>query len=363
MNQNTYCVIMAGGLGTGFWPVSRSDYPKQFIDILGTGETLLQQTFHRFNQLVPQENILIVTNERYKNLVEEQLPEIHHSQLLLEPSRRNTAPCLAYAGYKINDINPNANIIVAPSDHIITKEQNFLNTIQEALEVTAEHQWILTLGLSPLRAETEYGYIQYVDQEPLTDNERIYKVRTFTEKPDKDMAEKFIESGDFLWNSGIFVASLNTWLEALKKYLPDMYNTFNNGIGRYNTSDEASFVRSAYTVCKNISIDYGIMEKADNTYVYSSSFGWSDLGTWDALHNSLKKDKTGNSLIGGKIKTYDTTNCIVNMPKEKLVVLQGLENFIIAEDHNALMICQREKEGMIRRFINDIKLDNGKQYI
>ncbi|MCF8331701.1 MAG: mannose-1-phosphate guanylyltransferase [Bacteroidales bacterium] len=363
MNKDTYCVIMAGGLGTRFWPISRSAYPKQFIDILGTGESLLQQTYERFAQLVPEENILVVTNEYYKQLVQDQLPDLYNNQILLEPARRNTAPCLAYASYKINDINPEANIIVTPSDHIITKESNFLNTIQEALDSSEKTDWILTLGIKPSRPETEYGYIQYDDSKSVKINNNIYKVRTFSEKPDEEMAEKFLESGDFLWNSGIFVASLNTWLNAYKKFLPDVYTTFNAGIGKYNTSSEVSFVRSAYTVCKNISIDYGIMEKADNTYVYISSFGWSDLGTWDALYNSRKTDNNGNSLVGNKIRVYDTENCIVNMPDDKLVVLQGLKDYIIAEDHNAIMICKREKESMIRRFINDIKLEEGSDYL
>lgn len=363
MNKNTYCVIMAGGLGTRFWPVSRSGYPKQFIDILGTGETLIQQTYDRFAQLVPEENILVVTNERYKHLVQRQLPDLYNSQILLEPARRNTAPCLAYACYKINDINPEANIIVAPSDHIITKENNFLNTIQEALDATEHNDWILTLGIKPSRPETEYGYIQYDDSKRDEKNKDIFKVKTFSEKPSEEMAAVFLESGDFLWNSGIFVGSLNTWLNAFKKHLPDVYGTFNSGAGKYNTSNETSFVRSAYTVCKNISIDYGIMEKADNTYVYESTFGWSDLGTWDALYHSLDKDKQGNSLVGKRIKAYDTENCLVNMPDKKLVILQGLKNYIVAEDNDALLIIERDKEAMIRRVINDIKLDHGDEYL
>ncbi len=363
MNKNTYCVIMAGGLGSRFWPLSRSAYPKQFIDILGTGETLIQQAYHRFTQLVPEENILIVTNEKYRKMVHDQLPELYKNQVLLEPARRNTAPCLAYACNKIYNINPDANIIVAPSDHIITRENNFLNTVQEALDAASENDWILTLGIKPFRPETEYGYIQFDDTHKCCEIKNIYKVKTFIEKPGKEMAAQFIESGEFLWNSGIFIASLKTWMNAYEKHLPDVFNTFSAGRDRYNTSGESSFVRSVYTVCKNISIDYGIMEKAENAYVYVSSFGWSDLGTWDALYNSLNKDNAGNCVVGKQVKIYGSENCLVKMPDNKLVILQGLKDYIVAEDAGSLMICRREHESMIRKFINDIKLDLGDSYI
>ena len=363
MHQNTYCVIMAGGLGTGFWPISRSDYPKQFIDILGTGESLLQQTYARFSQIVPEENIFVVTNEKYKQLVQDQLPNIHDNQVVPEPAKRDTAPCLAYASYKINNINPEANIIVTPSDHIITKENNFLTTIQEALDVTGNKDWILSLGIQPNWPETEYGYIQYDDVQIDTNNKNIYKVKTFSEKPDQEMARTFIESGDFLWNSGIFVANLNTWLNTFKENLPEVYSTFRSGIDKYNTPEEASFIKNAYTTCRKISIDYGIMEQADNTYVYASSFGWSDLGTWASLYNTLEKDTKGNSIEGKNVKVYDTENSLVKMPDHKLVILQGLKDYIVAEDTNTLLICKRDQEFMIRRFINDVKLDQGDQYL
>lgn len=363
MNKHTYCIIMAGGLGTRFWPISRSAYPKQFIDILGTGETLIQMAYHRFAQLVPDENILVVTNERYQHLVQEQLPDLYNNQILLEPARRNTAPCLAYAAYKIHALDPQADIIVTPADHIITRENVFLNTIQEALDAIHENDWILTLGIKPTRPETEYGYIQFNDNNTGHQNKNIHKVKTFSEKPDLEMAQKFLESGDFLWNSGIFIASLQTWLQAFEKYLPDIYNTFSAGEGKYNTKNEVSFIRSVYTVSKNISIDYGIMEKADNTYVYASSFGWSDLGTWDALYNSLQKDENHNSIVGKQVKIYDSKNCLVNVPDSKLTVIQGLEDYIVAEDKDALMICRRKDESMIRRFINDIRLEQGDKYL
>lgn len=361
--KDTYCVIMAGGLGSRFWPVSRADYPKQFIDILGTGETLLQITYERFLNLVPEENILVVTNERYRGLVEKQLPDLYGNQILAEPSRRNTAPCLAYACHKIKEINPGAQVVVAPSDHIITKENQFLGTIQQTLEVGRENPWILTLGIKPVRPETEYGYIQYDEMKGTTSIKNIFKVKTFTEKPGREMAEQFIKSGDFLWNSGIFVAALETWLDAFQKYLPEVNNTFRAGEGKYNTSAEPSFIRSAYTVCKNISIDYGIMEKAHNTYVYISSFGWSDLGTWDALYGSIPKDKD-NSIVQGKmIKMYDSSGCLVKLPDNKLAILQGMKDFIVAEDNNTLLICKRSEEEMIRKFINDLRKDYGERYL
>ncbi len=363
MNKDTYCVIMAGGLGSRFWPVSRADYPKQFIDILGTGETLLQITYERFLQLVPEENILVVTNERYRTLVEQQLPDLYGSQILAEPSRRNTAPCLAYACHKIKEINPGAQVVVAPSDHIITNENEFFATMQEALDASSDNPWILTLGIKPARPETEYGYIQYDEVKGSTPRKNIIKVKTFTEKPDQEMAAQFIESGDFLWNSGIFVGALKTWLDAFEKYLPEVNSTFRAGAGKYNTPAEPSFIRSAYTVCKNISIDYGIMEKADNTYVYICSFGWSDLGTWDALYSSIPKDHNHSIVQGNRVKMYNSKGCLVKVPDDKLTILHGLEDFIVAEDNNTLLICKRSEEEMIRKFINDLRVDYGERYL
>jgi len=354
---------MAGGVGARFWPMSKTARPKQFIDILGTGETLIQQTFNRFLKVCPPENILIVTNERYKDLVIEQLPMIKESQVLCEPSRRNTAPCIAYANYKILAENPNARIVVAPSDHIIMKEDVFVDVVTEALDVVEKNDWLLTLGIKPSRPDTGYGYIQYNGDAPYQHNEDIKKVKTFTEKPQLEMAKQFIESGDFLWNAGIFIWSLKSIMAAFNNYLPEVDSLFKEGIGKYNTADEATFINNTYSVCSNISIDYGVMEKAENVYVYAADFGWSDLGTWGSLYDIKEKDANANAVIGNNVMTYNSKNCIVNMPKNKLVVIQGLEDYIVAEGDHALLICRKEDEQMIRNIVNDIQIEKGEQYI
>ncbi|MCD4746348.1 MAG: mannose-1-phosphate guanylyltransferase [Bacteroidales bacterium] len=363
MNKNNYCVIMAGGIGARFWPMSRTSHPKQFIDILGTNETLIQQTYNRFLQICPSENIYIVTNTIYKNLIIEQIPGITENQILCEPIRRNTAPCIAYASYKILQINPDANIVVAPSDHIILKENIFTEVILSALEATSKKDWLLTLGIKPSRPDTGYGYIQFCDTYTYPQDKRIKKVKTFTEKPNLELAETFLQSGDFLWNSGIFIWSLKSIIKAFKNYLPDIDSIFKEGISKYNTPDENSFISSAYTLCKNISIDYGIMEKADNVYVLSSDFGWSDLGTWGSLYDTREKDKNLNTIVGKNVLTYDSKNCIVNMPKEKLVVLQGLNDYIVVEDDNILLICRKSNEQQIRQFVNDVKVEKGDKFV
>ncbi|RUA24480.1 MAG: mannose-1-phosphate guanylyltransferase [Bacteroidetes bacterium] len=361
--KNNYCVIMAGGVGARFWPMSKTARPKQFIDILGTGETLIQQTFNRFLKVCPPENILIVTNERYKDLVIEQLPMIKESQVLCEPSRRNTAPCIAYANYKILSENPDARIVVAPSDHIIMKEDVFVEVVTEALDVVANNDWLLTLGIKPSRPDTGYGYIQYNGDAPYEKNKDIKKVKTFTEKPQLEMAKQFLESGDFLWNAGIFIWSLKSIMSAFKNYLPEVDSLFAEGEGKYNTAEESSFINDTYSVCSNISIDYGIMEKAQNVYVYAADFGWSDLGTWGSLYDIKEKDADGNAVIGNKVMTYNSKNCIVNMPKNKLVVIQGLEDYIVAEGDHSLLICRKEDEQMIRNIVNDIQIEKGEQYV
>jgi len=363
MNTNNYCIIMAGGIGARFWPMSRTAHPKQFIDILGTGETLIQQTYNRFKRICPKENILIVTNESYKNLVIKQLPEISDNNILCEPMRRNTAPCIAYASYKIYAKNPEANLVVAPSDHIILKEDIFVDVIKLSLEAISVNDWLLTLGIQPCRPDTGYGYIQFNDAITYEKNKNIFKVKTFTEKPVLEMAKQFLKSGDFLWNSGIFLWSAKNILKAFSEYLPEMDSIFNKGISEYNTGNEKKFIKNAYTLCKNISIDYGIMEKADNVYVFSSDFGWSDLGTWGSLYDTLKKNKKGNAVIGKNIMMYDSKNCIVNMPKDKLVVLQGLDDYIVVEDENTLLVCRKTEEQQIRQFVNDVKIEKGEQFV
>lgn len=361
MNKNNYCVIMAGGVGARFWPMSKTARPKQFIDILGTGETLIQTTFNRFRDICPPENIYIVTSEDYRGLVKQQLPQISDEQVLGEPMRRNTAPCIAYANYKILSKNPEANIVVAPSDHIILKEDNFTEAILAGLDATANNDWLLTMGIQPTRPDTGYGYIQF--NESSTYDKRISKVKTFTEKPQLDLAISFLKSGDFLWNSGIFIWSLKSIMKAFDKYLPEVNDIFKEGNGKYDTPEENAFISTAYTIVKNISIDYGVMEKAGNVFVLSADLGWSDLGTWGSLYENRPKDKSGNAIVGNNVMAYDLKNCIVNMPKDKLVVLQGLEDYIVVEDDDVLLVCRKQDEQEIRRFVNDVKVEKGEEFV
>jgi len=361
--KNNYCIIMAGGIGTRFWPMSRTSRPKQFIDILGTGKSLIQQTFERFLNICPKENIYIVTNDIYKDLVSKQLEGISDQQILCEPARRNTAPCIAYACYKILEIDSNANLVVAPSDHIILKEDVFTEVINSALNASSRNDWLLTLGIKPNRPDTGYGYIQFNENIAYEEDRRIKKVKTFTEKPILEIAESFLKSGDFLWNSGIFIWSIKSILDAFEKHLPVVNDIFKEGIGKYNTAAEHDFIKEAYTVCKNISIDYGVMEKAENVFVLESDFGWSDLGTWGSLHDTFDKNKEGNAVVGNNVMIYDSKNCIVNVPEDKLVVMQGLEDFIVVEADNILLICKKQDEQQIRQFVNDVKVEKGDDYV
>ncbi len=363
VNKNNYCVIMAGGIGSRFWPMSKTSHPKQFIDILGTGSTLIQQTFRRFTKICPEKNILIVTNMKYKNLVMEQLPGISEKQVLCEPIGRNTAPCIAYANYKILDANPEARIVVAPSDHIILDEVAFTSTISSALKAASQNDWLITLGIKPSRPDTGYGYIQYLSDEVYEDDRRLKKVKTFTEKPVLEKAEEFLKSGDYLWNAGIFIWSLASINKAFQNYLPEVNAIFKTGIGKYNTSEESDFIDDAYNSCQNISIDYGVMEKANNVYVRISDFGWSDLGTWGSLYDIREKNKDGNSIMGDNVMTYDSKNCIVNVPKDKLVVLQGLEDFIVVESDGVLLVCKKDEEQQIKQFVTDVKEQKNTKYI
>ncbi len=363
MNKNNFCVIMAGGIGSRFWPMSRSARPKQFIDILGTGETLIQRTFKRLETVCPPENIFIVTNEIYKDIIKEQIPNIVDNQIVCEPSRRNTAPCIAYANYKILDINPNANIIVAPSDHIILKEDVFQDIMKSALSIVENNNCLITLGIKPNRPETGYGYIQFEENVDNKPDSRIFKVKAFTEKPNNEMAKQFIDSGDFLWNSGIFVWNLKTIMKEFEINLPEINDLFKQGIGKYNKDEETEFIRTTYEQCRSISIDYGIMEKAETVFVFEADFGWSDLGTWGALYEIREKDKNNNSIVGRNVMTYNTENCIINMPKDKLVVVEGAKDFIIVENEGVLLICKKQDEQEIRQFVNDVQAEKGEKYI
>ena len=354
---------MAGGIGARFWPMSKTSRPKQFIDILGTGKTLIQQTFDRFLTICPKENIYIVTNERYKGIILEQLPGIKDDQVLCEPMRRNTAPAIAYAAYKINEINPAANLVVAPSDHIILKEDVFTDVILSALEATATNNWLLTLGITPSRPDTGYGYIQFCNDKPYSKDERLRKVKTFTEKPNLELAKTFLESGDFLWNSGIFIWSVKSILTAFDQRLPEVGSLFIEGSGKDGTDQEQEFINQTFSVCKNISIDYGVMEKADNVFVLASDFGWSDLGTWGSLFDIRQKDENNNAIVGKNVMAFNSKECIVNMPEDKLVVLQGLNDYIVVEDEGVLLICKKEDEQNIREIVNAVKIEKGEKFV
>lgn len=356
MNQHTYVIIMAGGAGTRFWPFSRQNNPKQFHDVLNTGQSLLQQTANRFVDICPLENIYVVTSAEYEGLVKAQLPYLLDEQILLEPNRRNTAPCVAYACYKIASRDPKANVIVAPSDHIILKEDVFREKISIAVEAAKAEEVLLTLGIQPTRPDTGYGYIQY-----LAHNSMVKKVKTFTEKPQLDIAIKFLESGDFVWNAGIFIWNVQTIKKAFTTYLPEVAEIFEAGLTDYYTPTEKEFIEKAYMLCKNISIDVGIMEKADNVYVVLSDLGWSDLGTWKSLYDISPKDSLQNVTDGHHI-LYDTNGCIIKTPKNKLVVIQGLEGYIVAENEGVLMICKIEDEQRVRDFVADAK-QLGSQFI
>ncbi|EGJ70611.1 Mannose-1-phosphate guanylyltransferase [Bacteroides coprosuis DSM 18011] len=359
INQNNYCVIMSGGVGSRFWPFSRKTYPKQFLDFFGTGRSLLQQTFDRFNKIIPTKNIFIVTNEDYSNLVQEQIPEINKSQILLEPTRRNTAPCIAWASYHIRELNPNANIVVAPSDHLILKEDEFLNSISNGLQYVAENNNLLTLGITPNRPETGYGYIQIADHI----NESLYKVKTFTEKPQLDLAKVFVESGEFYWNSGLFMWNVNSILQSIDQFLPEIASKLDAGKGIYTTPKEKNFIQENFPACPNVSIDFGIMEKAENVYVSLGDFGWSDLGTWGSLYDLSDKDENQNVTLKGDSIFYNSKNNIVALPKGKLAIIDGLENYLISESDNVILICKKDEEQSIRKYVSDAQQKLGDDYI
>lgn len=360
MNNNSYVCIMAGGIGSRFWPASRTAKPKQFLDIVGTGKTLIQSTYERFLKICPPENIFILTHTDYIDLVKEQLPAITDVQLLTEPARKNTAPCIAYAAFKIHKINPEANIIVAPSDHIILQEEEFVRIANNALDFVSKKDALCTLGIRPTRPDTGYGYIQYFETETA---EGIHPVKTFTEKPEKEVAQQFIKSGDFLWNAGIFIWNVKSILSALEKNLTQVYDAFAEIEESMLTSKENKAVEKAFITSPSISIDYGIMEKAKNVYTLPSSFGWSDLGTWASLYVEKDKDYFNNAVNGKNVVVYDSTNNIINVPDKKLVVIQGLENYIIVDTDDVLLICNKEEEQRIKEFTHDIKMKKGDKFL
>ncbi len=353
---------MAGGIGSRFWPMSRNAFPKQFLDILGIGKTLLQQTYERFLPICPKGNIFIVTNESYVDLVLKQLPDLDPSQVLGEPHRKNTAPCIAYASYKISTINPNAKVVVAPSDHIILKENDFIEAVKKGLEFVSGSNSLLTLGIQPGRPDTGYGYIQFIDDKIQEEN-KISKVKTFTEKPNLEMAKFFLQTGEFLWNAGIFIWSVKSIHAAITEHLPDIDTLFREAANHFNSRRENEYVRKAYEQCTNISIDFGVMEKAKNVFVMSTEFGWSDLGTYGSLYEHIRHDTNENAIVGKNVMLYDSKNCFVSMPREKLVVLQGLNDYIVVESDNVLLVCRKQDEQQIRQFVNDVKLNKGEKFV
>jgi mannose-1-phosphate guanylyltransferase len=360
MHQSTYVVIMAGGVGSRFWPVSRTDYPKQFLDILGTGETLIQQTFKRFEKLAPAENIFVVTSNDYVDIVEKQLPDMRRENILAEPDRKNTAPCIAYAAYRILQRDANATMIVAPSDHLIMDQTDFDNVCTTALNFVQQNDALVTIGIKPSFANTGYGYIQY---EEAAVQPSVYKVKAFTEKPNAQLATQFVNSGEYLWNSGIFVWSVQTIVRALEQFLPNLSQLFKEKQSWLGTSFEKLLIAGIYTSCENISIDFGVMEKADNVFIIPGTFRWSDLGTWNSAYENMGKDEQHNAVAGNGVMVIESAKCVVHASDEKLVVLQGLENYIIVDTSDVLLICQKDKEQEIKNYVHEVKKVKGERYL
>jgi mannose-1-phosphate guanylyltransferase len=359
-NKNNFVAIMAGGIGSRFWPMSRTGYPKQFLDILNTGRTLIQGTYDRFAAFIPAENIYIVTSEAYREIVATQLPELRPENILCEPSRKNTAPCIAYISYKLLKLNPEANLICAPADHIITNTAAFQKVCEDALHFTEHIKALVTLGIKPTNPNTGYGYIQF-EQQAVSEN--VYKVKTFTEKPDKELANTFIASGDFLWNAGIFVWQVKNITKAFAKFLPEMHEVFDAEKKNFNTKNEHAAIERIYPQCVNISIDYGVMEKADNVYIIPSAFGWSDLGTWTSAYDNFEKDNFDNAIAGKNVVVINATKNMVHVPNDKLVLLQGLDDYIVVDTQDVLLICKKEKEQELKEYVAELKRNKGDKYI
>lgn len=360
MQRSTYVVIMAGGIGSRFWPVSRTDYPKQFLDILGTGETLIQQTAKRFEKLVPIENIYVVTSTDYAAIVEKQLPVLPKENILSEPERKNTGPCIAYASFKILQKDPNARVIVAPADHLILDQQEFEAVCIQALNFIETKDALLTIGITPSYANTGYGYIQF-NKDAVQPG--VHKVISFTEKPDAQHAAKFVSSGEYLWNSGIFVWKARSIINSIEKYLNDLFQLFKEKESWLGTSFERLMIADIYAVCENVSIDVGVMEKAGNVYIIPASFRWSDLGTWNSAWENMGKDMRNNAVAGNGVLVIDTSQCVVHASDEKLVVLQGLQNYIVVDTTDVLLICQKEKEQDIKQYVSEVKKLKGERYL
>jgi len=358
--SNVYVAIMAGGIGSRFWPKSRTAKPKQFLDILNTGKTLIQLTYERFQKIVPKQNIYVVTNAEYTDLVKEQLPDLNDNQILKEPVRRNTAPCITYACDKIYAADKNATVIVSPSDHLILEEDRFLDVIAKSIQFVSDNTYLVTIGIKPTKPATGYGYIQYLDEAA---PDGFYRVKTFTEKPTTEIAKTFLKSGDFLWNSGMFVWKAKTLMEAVRKFLPEIADAFKDGHLHYGKPTEETFIRDAYSQCTNISIDYGVMEKADNVYTIPARFGWSDIGAWDSLYEVYEHDYLGNAVAGKNVKIYDSAHNMIMVPDNKLVVAQGLDGYCIIDTGDVLLICKKEQEQEIKQITVDLKVADLDEYL
>lgn len=356
--KNNYCIIMAGGVGSRFWPFSTNEKPKQFLDFFGTGRSLLRMTYERLDGIVPASNVFIVTNKIYKETILEQLPELTENQVLLEPMRRNTAPCIAYAVYRIQKQNPKANIVVLPSDHLITNEKEFQRVITEGFRFVANNDALLTLGMKPTRPETGYGYIQFGNG-----GDELRKVKTFTEKPNLEMAKVFLASGEFAWNSGMFLWRVDVIINEFNQHLSEVADKFEQGYDVYGTDREQAFINRIYPECPNISIDYGIMEKATNVYVMLADFGWSDLGTWGSLHEITTKDDDNNAVAKCEAMLYNAKNNMIALPEGELVVVDGLDGYLVARDNGVLLICPKDQEAKIRQYVKDAEEKFGNKYI
>ncbi|TAG56118.1 MAG: mannose-1-phosphate guanylyltransferase [Cytophagales bacterium] len=357
MNNNNYVVIMAGGIGSRFWPFSRNHKPKQFHDVLGRGKTMLQETAERFYKICPKENIYIVTNVAYKEIVKQNLPYLSDNQILLEPEGRNTAPCIAYASYKISKKNANAILFIASSDHYVMKEKEFEKTVNSAIDFASKNNDLITIGIMPTRPDTGYGYIQYDENS----QGNMKKVKTFAEKPNHETALQFLASGDFVWNSGMFIFNFNAIEAAFKQFMPDLHEKFSSLNEVYFSENEQVEINKMYKSCESISFDYGIMEKAGNVHTILGHFGWSDVGTWKSIYELAEKNSEGN-VIEGNTMLYDTHNCIIKTPEDKLVVINGLDGFIVAEFEKVLMICKKSDEQKVKQFLIDSKAKFGNSY-
>jgi mannose-1-phosphate guanylyltransferase len=358
MTKNYYAILMAGGVGSRFWPVSTQDFPKQFHDMLGTGDTLIQKTFHRLAHLIPKENIFILTNEHYNDLVFEQLPEVTKRQVVLEPAMRNTAPCILYASLKIQKENPDALIIVAPSDHWIEDEATFSKNVQQSFDFCAKNDALMTLGIQPTFPNTGYGYIEFDN----ASNKTIKSVNQFREKPDYETAKEFIAQGNFLWNAGIFMWSVKSVVEAFQNNQPRLYDLFKKGISSYNTKNESDFIKENYPKAENVSVDYAIMETSKNVYVIAAEFDWNDLGTWGSLYDKLDKTENGNAVVNARTLVEDATGNMIRAKKDKVVVVDGLNDYIIVDKDEVLLIYPKSKEQDIKKVLQKVKDKFGEQY-